>query len=692
VKDETRERLKSITAGLFARYVRLVFATSRRGDDYSQLQDSFKKNAPLIIGGWHGTFMLAPVLIPDPKQFSAVVARHGDAEIIGLALERFGVKIIRGSGAGGRKKDRGGMFALRMSLRELKAGRSIALTADMPPGPARRAGLGIITIAKMSGRPILPVASVTSRFMVLNTWSRFVVNLPFSKQVLLSGEPITVPKDAGKVLMEEKRLELENKLTELVTRGHEMVGADPARAAAPQPGDQPKIGLALKTYRGVMRVAQPLARTILKRRAKRGKEDLSRMSERFGRADIWRPDGPLIWFHAASVGETNAVLPMITTLRARFPAITILLTSGTVTSAKIAGDRLPDGALHQFIALDTPQFMQRFLDTWQPDLALLVESEIWPNLVLETASRKIPLVLLNGIMSGKSYRGWRKRPSMARPIFGRFHLVLVQNQPMQKNFMRLGAPDVRVVGNLKFDAPPPPVDKKKKAEIKRMIGERPLFLAASTHKGEEEQIIAAHKKLSAKKPDLLTVIVPRHPERGTEIAALVTATGLSAVQRSKGEKAWQTTQIYIADTLGEIGNFFALTKIVFLGGSLVESGGHNPVEVVRLGGVVLTGPHWHNQADSFSSLLKGGGACEVSSSDELAELVSELMNDEERRVRIAENAERIIEEMTGAVERSIEAITPYLPISQEQKMPSKPRIVKSDHQQRWDIEGETHEA
>ena len=191
MKDQHKERLKSVAAGIFARYVRLVFATSSRGDDYRQLQESFEKNAPLIIGGWHGTFMLAPVLIPDPKQFSAVVARHGDAEIIGLALERFGVKMIRGSGAGGRKKDRGGMFALAYVLARVKsAGAPLLLPPICRLGPARRAGIGIITIAKMSGRPILPVASVTSRFMVLNTWSRFVVNLPFSKQVLLSGEPV----------------------------------------------------------------------------------------------------------------------------------------------------------------------------------------------------------------------------------------------------------------------------------------------------------------------------------------------------------------------------------------------------------------------------------------------------------------------------------------------------------------------
>ncbi len=689
MQDKHKEGLKAVAARLYARYVRLVFATSRRDETYDQLKKSHDINAPLIIGGWHGTFMLAPVLLPDPKAFSAVVARHGDAEIIGLALERFGVKLIRGSGAGGRKKDRGGMFALRMSLRELKAGRSIALTADMPPGPARRAGLGIITIAKMSGRPILPVAAVTSRFMVLNTWSRFVINLPFSKLVLLSGEPVLVPKNADRALMEEKRLELETKITELVTRGHEMVGADPSRAAAPQPGDQPKIGLALKIYRGAMRVAQPLARPILMRRVKRGKEDLSRLSERFGRADIWRPDGRLVWFHAASVGETNAVLPVIKILRERFPEITILLTSGTVTSARIAADRLPEGALHQFIPLDTPRFMQRFLAYWRPDLALLVESEIWPNLVLETAARKIPLVLLNGIISGKTYRRWRKRPGLARPIFGRFHLVLVQNQPMQKNFMRLGTPDVRVVGNLKFDAPPPPVDEQKKAEIRQMIGERPHLLAASTHKGEEEQIIAAHKELQADHQNFLTIIVPRHPERGKEIAALAKSAGLVCAQRSKRERAGEATQIYIADTLGEIGNFFALAKIVFLGGSLVESGGHNPVEVVQFGGVVITGPHWYNQADSFSALLKGEGACEVRSGSELAQLAGELMRDESRRQKIAGHAEQIIGEMTGAVERSIEAILPLLPLADRNGAAALANADESAISQ--EIQGEPHE-
>ena len=661
MKDENKERKNRFVAGLMARYVRLVLRTSSRNVDYHLLADSFSKNAPVIIGGWHGTFLLAPVLLPKPEEFSAVVARHGDAELMGMMLERFGVKLIRGAGAGGRKADKGGVFALRMSLRELKAGRSIAMTADVPPGPSRRAGIGMITLARLSGRPVLPVAVVTSRFKVLNSWSRFAINLPFSKLVLLVADPVHVPKGASKEVMEEKRLELEDKLNELVAQGHKRAGADPSLTAPPRVGQAPKPGLALKAYAGLMKLAQPMAGRILRRRAKRGKEDLSRMAERFGRAGLWRPDGDLIWIHAASVGETNAVLPLITALRCRHPGLSILLTTGTVTSAKIAEKRLPEGVLHQFIPLDTPAFMQRFLDHWHPDLAVLVESEIWPNLVMETAARNIPLVLTNGIISHKSYSNWRRWGGVSRPIFGRFALILVQNQNLQKRFLRLGAPEVEVVGNLKFDAPALPVDDLKKRKMMKMIGQRPHFLAASTHPGEEEKVFAAHQRLVRKKPDLLTILVPRHPDRGDEIAALARSQNLSCVQRSKGEEPQETTDIYIADTLGELGLFFALSKIVFLGGSLVEKGGHNPIEAERFGSIVITGPHWHNQSDIFSALLKGNGALEVASGKELANLLGALLDDEVRCEEIAMQAEKIVGEMTGAVGRTLEAIEPFLP-------------------------------
>ncbi len=660
-QEMSKERMKQVSAGLLARYIRLVFATSRRNKDYQLLENSFAANEPLIIGGWHGTFLLAPVLMPHPEKVSAVVARHGDAELIGLMLERFGVRLIRGAGAGGRKKDRGGMFALRMSLRELRAGRSVAMTADVPPGPARQAGIGIITIARMSGRPILPVGAVTSRFRVLNTWSRFVINLPFSKLVLLAGEPVHVPKDASRELMEEKRLELETKINELMRQGHERVGADIRLTEPPRVGAAPEPGLMLKTYRGAMRLAQPLAGRIIQYRAKRGKEELSRKSERFGRATLARPQGKLVWFHAASVGETNAVLPLIEQLLERRNGLVVLLTTGTVTSARIAARRLPSRAMHQFIPFDTPQFMQRFFDHWQPDLAVLVESEIWPNLVLEADRRAVPLVLVNAIMSQKSFRGWRRRASLSRPLFGRFTLVLVQNELLQKRFMRLGTPDVRAVGNLKFDAPLLPVDPSGEHELASLLAGRPHFLAASTHKGEEEQIFEAHSELVQKYPDLLTLLVPRHPERGDEIAAIAREQGLVVAQRSKGEEPEDKTQIYIADTLGELGLFFSLSRVVFLGASLVENGGHNPIEPSRFGCAVITGPYWHNQADIFAALLKAEGAVEVRSATQLAETVDQLLADDGQHRQLVANAGQVVDEMTGALERTLDAIAPLLP-------------------------------
>ena len=501
----------------------------------------------------------------------------------------------------------------------------------------------------------------------MNTWSRFVVNLPFSRLVLLAGEPVEVPSDADPQLMEAKRLQLETRINELVEHGHHLVGADFALGDVPKVGRAPEPGLLLKAYRGGMRIAQPLARPILQRRVRRGKEDLLRMNERFGKAGLRRPEGDLVWFHAASVGETVAVLPLIASLGKQRPSLIILLTTGTVTSSKIAADRLPDGVLHQFVPLDGPGFVNRFLDHWRPDLAVLVESEIWPNLVLETAARKIPLVLVNATMSLASYRRWRRWAGLSRALFGRFDLILVQNNRLQKRFAMLGAPRVMVVGNMKSDAPPLPVDEKKKQELSARIGSRRFFLAASTHKGEEEQILQAHEKLCRRFPDLLTIIVPRHPERGGLVAELAVKAGFSVAQRSKGEQPDRDIQVYVADTLGELGMFFDLSQLVFLGGSLVPAGGHNPFEPLQFDSVVITGPHWHNQSDSFDALLSGRGALEVASGAELAQCVEHLMRSKEEGKEIALRARKILDEMTGATARTLAELLPLLPETEESR-------------------------
>ncbi len=230
------------------------------------------------------------------------------------------------------------------------------------------------------------------------------------------------------------------------------------------------------------------------------------------------PPGFLAWFHAASVGEANAALPVIETIAAERPEIRLLLTTATVTSARLARTRLPKGVLHQYVPLDNQVFVQRFLRHWRPDLAVLVESEIWPNLVLETKALDIPLLLINGRMSASSFKRWRRRPGLSRPLFSAFDLVLAQNDRLAERFAQLGVARALDVGNLKADAPPPPADLPGRRKLDAALAGRTVWLAASTHPGEDEIVTAAHLKMRIARPDLLTIIVPRHPERGPLIA------------------------------------------------------------------------------------------------------------------------------------------------------------------------------
>ncbi len=303
--------------------------------------------------------------------------------MLAAVLKRFGMELIRGAGAGARRKDRGGATAMRESLRALDAGATVAMTADVPPGPARRAGEGIATLAAKSGRPVVPFAIATSRFLKLPTWSAFTINLPFSTLAIVIGDPVHVAA-LGEAEIEAGRAAIERALAEVTARAYALAGAtDPLSKEA-----RTKPGLSLKTYRLATKLAAPVAPAILAWRTRRGKEEPDRHAERYGRASAPRPSGFLAWFHAASVGEVNAALPVIDAIARERPDIRLLLTTATVTSARLARERLPKGAIHQFVPLDRQSYIRRFLAHWRPDLAVLVESEIWPNLVLETKARE----------------------------------------------------------------------------------------------------------------------------------------------------------------------------------------------------------------------------------------------------------------------------------------------------------------
>ena len=652
-----------VGGSLLARYIRYVHRTCWQTREMTETMEEQYRHHPALIAMWHGQFMLLPLIKPSFIPVDIMVARHSDAELLGVALREFDMRLIRGAGAAGRAKDRGGVHAYRAAVQAMRDGRTVAMTADVPGGKAREAGLGIIMIARQAGRPIMPVAIATTRYLALNTWSRMTINLPYSGLGFAVGPLVHVPEDASPEEMERCRRAVEASLNIATQNAYVRAGADPSRATPGMANVKP--GPRLKLYRAMTRLLSPFAGLLLKARERRGKEDPSRRNERLGRPSLPRPKGRLAWFHAASVGETLAVLPLMEALSAARPELQFLLTTGTVTSAKIAGERLKGGAIHQYAPLDAVGYVRSFLDHWKPDLAVFTESEIWPNLILESSARGIPLTLVNARMTDRSYRRWRRNKGVARPLFSRFELVLAQNEMLARRFSSLGAPRAIAAGNLKVDSPPPPVDLDEYARLKHVLGTRPVLIAASTHDGEEQIIADAHHLLARSFPRLCTVIAPRHPDRGDAIAQMLRSRGLTVAQRSRGEPAEPGCQIYVADTIGELGLFYKLASVAFIGGSLVEHGGQNPIEAVRQGVMVLTGPSKSNFADAYRVLMQHKAAVEVNSAEEIASAAGGLLADEAAMTETRQRATQALATAAGALPRSRDALLEFLPAEAE---------------------------
>jgi 3-deoxy-D-manno-octulosonic-acid transferase len=653
----------AIAAGRsLGRYIAWVDRTSRAVSEPADAGAALRAGHPAIVATWHGQFMMLVTQWPKDLPVAAMVARHGDAELIGHAVGHHNVELIRGAGAGARKKDRGGAQALRGAVKALQSGKSFVMTADVPPGPARRCGVGIILLARLSGRPILPVAAASSRYRALPTWSRMTINLPYSTMGYVVGDPVHVPPDADTDEMERKRQEVETALNAATARAYALAGADPTRATPVVAGGTGGKGqFKLKAYRTGTGLLKPFAPLILAVRKRQGKEDEHRRAERFGQASTPRPEGALVWVHAASVGETNAVLPLINRFTSSYPDLSVLLTTGTLTSARLAAQRLPTRALHQYIPLDVPQFVARFLDHWRPDLAIFTESEFWPNLVLAAQTRGIPLALVNGRMSPRSYRRWRGNPGFSVPIFSAFDLVLAQNERLAERFKVLGARNVLTAGNLKIDSPPPPADPTELQRLTAALAGRPVMVAASTHEGEEAVVAAAHQRLAREIDGFCTIIAPRHPERGAGIADWLKSQGMNAAQRSTGALPTLQSDIYVADTIGELGTLYALSPVSFIGGSLIAHGGQNPIEAIRHGSAVLTGPHFENFRDAYEALLRHKGAIEVRSADDIVVQVSQLLRDRGKLDDMNAGATAALGMLGGALERTLASLNQYVP-------------------------------
>jgi 3-deoxy-D-manno-octulosonic-acid transferase len=418
------------------------------------------------------------------------------------------------------------------------------------------------------------------------------------------------------------------------------------------------LPMTLRVYRRLSSAMVPIAPALIKRRLKLGKEDPERVGERRGMSADVRPHGPLVWIHGASVGEVLAAAALIEKLRAL--NLRILLTSGTVTSAAIVAKRFPPDVIHQYVPYDSPRYVTRFLDHWRPSLALFIESDLWPNLILSSAARRLPMVLINGRMSPRSFPRWRRVSNTISALLGRFDVCLAQSQTDAERFSALGSRNVVTTGNLKLDVAAPPADPAKLERLMSVTRGRPILVAASTHSGEEEILIETHKTLAGFFPSLLTVIVPRHPDRGEGVARLIEASGLRASLRSREELPVAATDIYVADTMGELGLFYRLAPIVFMGGSLVAHGGQNPIEAVKLGASIVHGPHVFNFTDVYDALDRAGGARRADSQEALVKQLGQLLADPAAREASLVASEHVVEQLGGALERTLAALEPYL--------------------------------
>ncbi|WP_299811035.1 3-deoxy-D-manno-octulosonic acid transferase [uncultured Roseibium sp.] len=416
--------------------------------------------------------------------------------------------------------------------------------------------------------------------------------------------------------------------------------------------------LLISAYRALSRALTPLFHLLFWWRSRSGKEVAQRKGERFGRPQHERPSGHLTWIHAASVGETMSVLPLIEALCASGQRV--LLTTVTVTAAEIAASRLPQGAVHQFVPYDAPGPLTRFLDHWSPDLAMVVESEIWPCQFDELRSRKVPFILLNGRLSDGSHRNWSRFPGASRYIFECLDLVLAQSAADAERFRRLGCKRVETPGNLKFDASVPEVAEAEIQELHTQIGGRPVWLAALTHPGEDAIVLQACEKLLMEFPELLLILVPRHPNRADDIAELIGAHGLTCIRRSTGEKINPSTRVYLGDTLGEMGLFYKLAPVTFLGGSFTDAGGHNPVEAALGGSALVTGPQVANARALYKEFWSGKAAVRASRPEDLADLVAGLLRRPDEARAQAGCARALVDAGRGAKEKILFLLQPYL--------------------------------
>ncbi|HOO49712.1 MAG TPA: 3-deoxy-D-manno-octulosonic acid transferase [Alphaproteobacteria bacterium] len=413
-------------------------------------------------------------------------------------------------------------------------------------------------------------------------------------------------------------------------------------------------------YKKTMTIGEPLVRMILNKRVRAGKEDPKRLEERFGQASLPRPQGVLLWVHVASVGEAQSMLPMISLFLDQNPQAHAMVTTITRTAALLLEKRLPERAFHQYLPIDRPKWVRRFMDHWAPNIVLWAESELWPFIVAEIGKRRIPAALLNARMSPKSFRNWRYARGLSEKILSSFTIILTQTDQDRYYYDQLGARSVVTSDNIKYCASPLPYDAIELSDLQKAIGDRPVWVYASTHQGEEELALETHLALVNDYPDLLTIVVPRHPERSASIESTYQERRVSYGTKTKNRTPNHEHSLFVVDTLGDLGLFYALSPIACIGRSFSDDGGggHNPLEAALLRCAVLHGPHVQNLQEIFDQMDAAQASIPLDHKDELAERLRALFASQMLRQEQIDRSYQFAESKTHILAKIIEELEP----------------------------------
>jgi 3-deoxy-D-manno-octulosonic-acid transferase len=644
--------IQDLLARLIAAYGEVLIATWRwRLIDFELARKAVASDNGLIGLFWHGRIAHAiacrPLLGAKPRR--VMISHSRDGAFIAKAAERLDVPTIRGStGREGDALAKGGAAAFRAAVKSLGDGAAMLITPDGPRGPARIMPTGPVHLARAAKAPVFALGLTARPAFTLKSWDGARLPLPFARAVLVVAGPFKAPLRLDDAGVEDLRRQWQDALNGAQARAEALIAERPIRRT---PG--------LHLYGLLTWLAEPLLGVWLRRRMRAGKEDPGRWREKLGHGAPPRPDGPLVWLHGVSVGESLALLPLAQAIALERPDARLLVTSATRASADLVKDRLPPGASHQFAPLDVPGAVGRFLDHWRPDLGVLAESEIWPNLILGAKIRGTRLALVSARLSASALKGWRRAPGAARAVFSALDLILARDADAARDLEGLGA-KVQGLVNLKFGAPPPPIDPAALETLRAALLGRRVLLAASTHPGEDTILLDAFQAAGGPEAGARLIVVPRHVDRGPEVEALARSRGLSAGRRTADADP-RAVSVYIADTLGELGLYYSLADLSVLGGSLIAggAGGHNPLEPARLGRPFLAGPHV--QAWPLYDELVQAGATRLVAPEGLASAFHQAIVDPRPLQAMASRAQSYVREGDAGATAALAPILALIP-------------------------------